>query len=104
MDLDAPDADLDLGDVDLPPFDDGDPPGGGPPRRRPVGPVLPWLALLLGVIAAKQAAMIALPSLPKPFGAWGVVLLLFGTLVGGVVLAIVFARAWAADVRPGARG
>lgn len=104
MDLEEPTSDLDLGEIDLPPFDGGEPPGGGPPRHRPAGLVLRWLLLLLGAIAANQAAMLALPTLPRPWSAWGTLLLSLVLLVGGTALAIAFARAWAADVRPGARG
>lgn len=98
------DEEIELDGFDLPPWDDGEPPGGGPPRRRPVGRVLPWLVLLFGVVALKQIALVTLPLLPAPWDAWGVLLLFVGMVSGGLVLALLFARAWAADLRRGAGG
>lgn len=100
MDLDEA---YDLDDIDLPPTDEGDPPSGGPPRRPPPAAVLPWLALLFGVLALRQLAMALLPALSPPYGAWGTLLFVLALVGGGFGLAAWFARAHDADRRRGAR-
>lgn len=97
------DRELDLDGWDLPPWDDGEPPRGGPPPRPHVRPVLRWLLLFLALVGLKQVALVTLPLLPAPWDARGTLALFALLLGGGFVLALLFARAHEADRRRGAR-